>query len=206
MAQTPGDLTLTLGQRHMTRVRAGRTRLAKPLNQLGARGVVARPLAAHSQPVVVKVDTPSARARGLQPGYLQHGKGREQTDAALYGPGAAEPQHFTRQLRADPHRFTVYVSFPHHDGLDRTLFIESFMRQMQRDLGTPLEWMAANHYDTAHPHTHILVRGVAAGKDLYMKPGYFRHGLREQASRLLTAFVGPVQGRDQTLEQAQFRD
>jgi hypothetical protein len=65
--------------------------------------------------------------------------------------------------------------------------------------------MAANHYDTQHPHTHIVVRGVSEGEDLYMKPSYYMHGLREQASRLLTLMVGPVREREQTLEQAQFR-
>ena len=36
-----------------------------------------------------------------------------------------------------------------------------------------------------------------------MKPSYYMHGLREQASRLLTLMVGPVREREQTLEQAQ---
>jgi len=83
-------------------------------------------------------------------------------------------------------------------GFDRTAFIHHFLRQMERDMGLPLAWMAANHYDTAHPHTHVLVRGVSQGEDLYMKPGYFKHGLREQASRVLTAFVGPVREQEQT--------
>jgi len=208
MARTPGDLAIHLRWRHSDRSRAQRSRLPRPLKQLGARGAVAKPLAAESQPVVVKVDTPGATARGIQPGYLQHGKGREQTEAPLYGPGAADPQRFTQQMKEDHHRFTLTVSFPdfpQHPRFDRTVFIEQFMRQMARDLGLPLQWMAANHYDTAHPHTHILVRGVSQGEDVYMKPGYFKHGLREQASRLLTAFVGPVRERDQTLEQAQFR-
>ena len=38
------------------------------------------------------------------------------------------------------------------------------MRQVERDLGTSLAWMAANHYDTKHPHTHIVVRGVSEGE------------------------------------------
>src|SRR5215510_4793513 len=91
----------------------------------------------------------------------------------------------------------------HH--VDRTAFITHFMRQMERDVHLRLEWLAANHYDRPHPHTHILVRGVVDGEEWYMKPGYFKQGLREQASRLLTAFVGPVREREQTLEQAQFR-
>jgi hypothetical protein len=156
----------------------------------------------------VKVDTPGPNAKGIQTGYLQQGKGRDQTEAILYGAGASDPQRFTQTVQADAHRFTLYVSFPEFPQFphfDRTAFIEQYMRQVERDLGTSLEWMAANHYDTKHPHTHIVVRGVSEGEALYMKPSYYMHGLREQASRLLTLMVGPVREREQTLEQAQFR-
>jgi hypothetical protein len=208
MAKAPGELDVHLRIHHMGRGRSQRAGLHTPLRKLQARGTVSRPLAPHSQPVLVKVDTPGPKAKGLQVGYLQQGKGRDQTEAALYGPGASDPQRFTQTLQSDPHRFTVVVSFPEFPQLphfDRTAFIHQYMRQVERDVRTPLEWMAANHYDTAHPHTHIVLRGVSQGEDLYMKPGYFKYGLREQASRLLTLMAGPVREREQTLEQAQFR-
>ena len=31
---------------------------------------------------------------------------------------------------------------------------------METDLGTKLDWIAVDHHNTGHPHTHILVRGV----------------------------------------------
>jgi hypothetical protein len=208
MAKAPGELDIDLRRHHIERGRAQRSRLPTPLKHLHARGAVPKPLAADSQPVMVKVDTPGAHARGIQPGYLQQGKGMDQTEAMLYGLGASDPQRFTQTLQTDPHRFTLYVSFPEFPQFphfDRTAFIQQYMRQVERDLGTSLEWMAANHYDTKHPHTHIVVRGVSEGEALYMKPSYYLHGLREQASRLLTLMVGPVREREQTLEQAQFR-
>ena len=201
-------LDIDLRRHHIERTRSQRVRLSMPLKHLHARGAVPKPLAAESQPVMVKVDTPRANARGIQGGYLQQGKGRDHTEAALYGPGASDPQLFTQQMKEDHHRFTLVVSFPEFPQFphfDRTAFIEQYMRQVERDLGTRLEWMAANHYDTQHPHTHIVVRGVSEGEDLYMKPSYYMHGLREQASRLLTLMVGPVREWEQTLEQAQFR-
>jgi hypothetical protein len=208
MAKAPGELDIDLRRHHIERGRAQRSRLPTPLKHLHARGAVPKPLAADSQPVMVKVDTPGAHARGIQPGYLQQGKGMDQTEAMLYGLGASDPQRFTQTLQTDPHRFTLYVSFPEFPQcphFDRTAFIQQYMRQVERDLGTSLEWMAANHYDTKHPHTHIVVRGVSEGEALYMKPSYYLHGLREQASRLLTLLVGPVREREQTLEQAQLR-
>jgi type IV secretory pathway VirD2 relaxase len=30
---------------------------------------------------------------------------------------------------------------------------------MERDLGTPLQWVAIDHYNTDNPHVHLLVRG-----------------------------------------------
>ena len=32
--------------------------------------------------------------------------------------------------------------------------------QMETDLGTRLDWIAVDHHNTGHPHTHIVVRGV----------------------------------------------
>jgi type IV secretory pathway VirD2 relaxase len=33
------------------------------------------------------------------------------------------------------------------------------MARMEEELGTKLDWVAADHRDTAHPHTHIILRG-----------------------------------------------
>jgi hypothetical protein len=35
------------------------------------------------------------------------------------------------------------------------------MDQAARDLGTRLDWVAVDHWNTEHPHIHILVRGRA---------------------------------------------
>jgi hypothetical protein len=33
------------------------------------------------------------------------------------------------------------------------------MRQMEEDLGTGLDWVAVNHFNTGHPHSHVVIRG-----------------------------------------------
>jgi type IV secretory pathway VirD2 relaxase len=33
------------------------------------------------------------------------------------------------------------------------------MRQMEEDLGTRLDWVAVDHFNTGHPHSHVVVRG-----------------------------------------------
>ena len=35
------------------------------------------------------------------------------------------------------------------------------VKQAERDLGTPLEWVAVTHFNTEHPHVHLVVRGPA---------------------------------------------
>src|SRR5262245_37089107 len=123
MAKATGDLDIHLRMYQVGRGRSQRAGLRTPLKRLQARGGVSRPLPPGSQPVIVKVDTPGPKAQGLQMGYLQQGKGRDQTEAALYGPGASEPHRFTQQLKEDQHRFTLYVSFPEFPQLphfDRT--------------------------------------------------------------------------------------
>ena len=207
-AKSPGELDIHLRRRHIERARTRRPRMATPLKQQRTRGIATRPLSPGSQPVLVKVDTPGAKAPSLRASYVQDGKGRDEQEAPLYGPGARDPQALLREVKQDHHRFMVMVScpeFPQCPHFDRTAFIAQYMRQVERDLGVPLAWMAANHYDTMHPHTHLVIRGGANGEELYMKRGYFTRGLQAQASRLLTAFVGPVREREQTLEQQQFR-
>ena len=73
---------------------------------------------------------------------------------------------------------------------------------MEKDLGRPIDWLAANHYDTEHPHTHIVLRGRdVQGKDLYVEKDYMTYGLRARASQLLTWILGPQRQQEQQVQQ-----
>ena len=66
------------------------------------------------------------------------------------------------------------------------------MWQLERDLGTGLDWVAVDHFNTAHPHTHIVIRGVdEAGENLVIAGAYLAHGIRERALGLVTIELGP---------------
>ena len=66
------------------------------------------------------------------------------------------------------------------------------MAQMEADLGTMLDWVAADHHDTGHPHVHVVVRGVTeAGKILNIAGDYLSHGIRHRAGEVLTRDLGP---------------
>jgi type IV secretory pathway VirD2 relaxase len=66
------------------------------------------------------------------------------------------------------------------------------MEQASRDLGTRLDCVAIDHWNTEHPHIHILVRGRADdGKDLVISRDYISTGLRARAGDLVTHELGP---------------
>ena len=52
--------------------------------------------------------------------------------------------------------------------------------------------MAVDHYNTGHPHTHVILRGKDDyGHDLVIAREYITHGLRERASEIATLDLGP---------------
>jgi hypothetical protein len=70
---------------------------------------------------------------------------------------------FLDRGRDDRHQFRFIVSA--EDGAelaDPRQTTRDLMKQMEADLGTKLDWIAVDHHNTGHPHTHILVRGIKA--------------------------------------------
>jgi type IV secretory pathway VirD2 relaxase len=66
------------------------------------------------------------------------------------------------------------------------------MRQMEQDLDTKLDWVAVDHFNTGHPHTHIVIRGRDdRGQPLIMARDYIGHGVRARAQALVTLELGP---------------
>jgi len=66
------------------------------------------------------------------------------------------------------------------------------MRQMERDLDTKLDWVAVDHFNTGHPHTHIVIRGKDdQGMDLFMARDYIGYAVRARAQGLMTLELGP---------------
>src|SRR5699024_4204213 len=64
--------------------------------------------------------------------------------------------------------------------------------QMEKDLGTRLDWVAVDHWNTAHPHVHLIVRGTRDdGQDLVISRDYIKEGMRDRARDLITLDLGP---------------
>src|SRR3546814_10571029 len=63
---------------------------------------------------------------------------------------------------------------------------------MEEDLDTRLDWVAVDHYNTGHPHTHIVLRGKDDRRhDLVIAREYIAQGMRERAAEIVTFDLGP---------------
>lgn len=141
----------------------------------------------------------SARAVDAHLRYLQrNGVTRDGEKGRVYsafedGRDSDEGRAFIERCRGDRHQFRFIVA--PEDAVemeDLRSFTRDLMRQMESDLGTSLDWIAVDHHNTGHPHTHILVRGVTEeGRVLNIAGDYIAHGIRHRAGELVTLELGP---------------
>jgi type IV secretory pathway VirD2 relaxase len=104
----------------------------------------------------------------------------------------ADGKAFVERGRGDRHQFRFIVA-PEDaaDMADLRGFTRDLMRQMELDLETRLDWIAVDHYNTGHPHIHIIVRGVLDDERILNIAGdYLAHGVRHRASDLVTRELG----------------
>jgi hypothetical protein len=95
--------------------------------------------------------------------YIQRdGVTREGHPGRLYDAGGdADGQAFLERSEHDPHQFRFIISAEDSERLaDLKPVIRDLMQQMERDLGTRLDWIAVDHFNTGHPHTHVVVAGL----------------------------------------------
>lgn len=71
------------------------------------------------------------------------------------------------------------------------------MAQAEKDLATRLNWVAVDHFNTGHPHSHLLVRGKDdRDYDLIIAREYITQGLRARAAELVSLDLGPPTDRE----------
>lgn len=95
------------------------------------------------------------------------------------------------QKADDPHLFKFILSPEFGEKMDLRAYTRDFVKQLEADLGTPLQWIAADHYNTDHPHVHLAVRGIDQhGQRLRIDPGYVKKAMRERAQQIATEHLG----------------
>jgi type IV secretory pathway VirD2 relaxase len=133
--------------------------------------------------------------------YLKReGVSREGEKGVMFDAAAdrADDVAFANRSTDDRHHFRFIVS-PEDAGemTDLKAFIRDLARQMEADLGTRLDWVAVDHWNTDNPHVHLLVRGVDdTGSDLVISRDYISRGLRSRAEDLVSIELGPKPERE----------
>ncbi|KAF0182486.1 MAG: type VI secretion protein [Alphaproteobacteria bacterium] len=74
---------------------------------------------------------------------------------------------------------------------DLKSYTREVMSRAEAALGTRLEWVAVDHWDTDNPHTHVILRGRHEdGRDLVIPREYVSHGFRNAARDIATERLG----------------
>lgn len=186
-------------RRSFTGSRTGRGAAVARL--LGSRQVVSRSRARRAiiKTRLVRLGRVGLGAARAHLRYIQRdGAQRDGASGALYGPGSerVDGKAFLERCGGDRHQFRFIVSAEDGDQYeDLKPLTRRLMAQMERDLGTRLDWVAVDHLDTAHPHTHIMLRGKDdKGEDLVIAREYIARGMRERLAELVTLDLGPRTG------------
>ena len=187
-ARAGGRSAAKLGRGHVAAQNAGR-RLGP-----GARRVVIK-----ARYVVLK----QAGARSVETHlrYIEReGVDRDGGRGHAYGPATdhADLADFEERGRGDRHQFRFIVSPEDAQQLeDLRGYTRHLMTRMEGDLGTSLDWVAVDHWNTDNPHTHIVLRGRdQTGHDLIIARDYIAHGMRQRACELATEWLGPRTERE----------
>ncbi len=171
----------------------GRGRLAFSRNRLFAttrRVVVKARVARHAGRAFRSAPVSAHVAYLKREGVTRDGEKARMFDAQT---DRADDAGFADRTKDDRHHFRFIVS--PEDAAEMTdlrAFTRDLARQMEADLGTRLDWIAVDHWNTDNPHVHLLVRGVdETGKDLVISRDYISHGLRSRAEELVSIELGP---------------
>jgi type IV secretory pathway VirD2 relaxase len=131
--------------------------------------------------------------------YLRReGVARDGEKAKLFDAGGdTDEKSFVERCAGDRHHFRFIVSPEEASDLtDLKAFTRDLLADMERDLGTRLDWVAVEHWNTDNPHVHLLVRGRAGdGRDLVISRDYITRGMRERAEHLVTIELGRMTER-----------
>jgi type IV secretory pathway VirD2 relaxase len=120
-------------------------------------------------------------------------------DAAREGVDGA-PQA-ARWADRDRRHFRIILAAENGSRLDDLKsYTRAVMARAEAALGTKLEWVAVDHWDTDNPHTHIILRGRHRdGRDLRIPREYVQHGFRSAARDVATARLGERTRDDERL-------
>jgi type IV secretory pathway VirD2 relaxase len=133
--------------------------------------------------------------------YLKRdGVTRDGTDARMFDASSevADERAFTERGKDDRHHFRFIISPEDAAELENLrTFTRELLGDVERDLGTKLDWVAVDHWNTDNPHVHVLIRGrTDDGEDLVISRAYISRGFRDRAAERVTMELGPRSQRE----------
>jgi type IV secretory pathway VirD2 relaxase len=128
--------------------------------------------------------------------YLKRdGVTRDGAEARMFNVASdtVDEHAFAERCRDDRHHFRFIISPEDAAEIgDLRTFTRELMTDVTRDLGTKLDWIAVDHWNTDNPHIHVLIRGRAEdGQDLVISRDYISRGFRDRAAERVTLELGP---------------
>jgi hypothetical protein len=134
----------------------------------------------------------------LEKYLVREGTDRDGSRAALYG---TDTEEYRRNMTEK--NFRIFLS-PQSGKVDLSGLTQKFVMKLEASTGYKLYWQAANHYNTAHPHAHLLINGKDKnGRDVEFPRDLVRTFMREYARDICTAQTGPRTRKDLEIEREQ---
>ncbi len=185
-------------------------------NHAGGGGAA---LSAHARYVARDAARPDDREVAIAEGPVSEGREAAQSEARAHADYLARGEQERRAFydrehegvdggaraaewaKSDKRHFRLILSAERGDEIgDLPAYTREVMARAEVQLGTRLSWVAADHHDTGHSHTHIILRGRRAnGQDLVIPKDFIRHGFRNIARDVATEWLG-ARTRDQARE------
>lgn len=106
-----------------------------------------------------------------------------------------------RWANRDRRHFRIILAAENGSRLDDLQsYTRAVMARVEAAMGTQLDWVAVDHWDTDNPHTHIILRGRRSdGGDLVIPREYVKHGFRSAARDVATERLGERSRDDERL-------
>ena len=170
--------------------RGRRAALSMSSRSRGRRVVVMTRIVRHQGKVFRSAPLSRYMAYLKREGVTRDGSNARMFDAAS---DDADAKAFAERCEDDRHHFRFIISPEDAAELENVrAFTRELMADAERDLGTKLDWVAVDHWNTDNPHVHVLIRGRADdGQDLVISRDYISRGFRDRASERVTLELGP---------------
>lgn len=140
----------------------------------------------------------SAHKEQLQKYLVREGTGKNGNKTELYGTDIDE---YKKNMVNK--NFRIFLS-PANSRVPLESLAKTFVKHLELQTGYRFYWMAAEHYNTDHPHVHLLINGKDKnGKDVFIPRDVVKTLMRESARNICTSLVGSRTRSDMEAEKNQ---